>query len=85
MKVGDKYLCKKSQSFNYYTIIENNYYTIDYLDNIWISVCIDGERGITFTLYSDFGYGSYFYNYFYTKQEERKFKLEKLCSNQEIK
>jgi len=84
MKVGDKYRCKKSlRSVISYTTIDKYY-------------CILRDREHHVMILSDSGYEAfakvknnsvspyYFYDYFYTKQEERKFKLEKLCLNQEI-
>ena len=81
MKLGVKYLCKKSHKFNYCSVIENNFYKIDYLNYFWISISIENNCGITF---SNKNNGWVFYDYFYTKQEERKLKLEKICLNQEI-
>jgi hypothetical protein len=75
LKIGEKYRCKKSHNFNYTNIIENNYYIIDHLDKYWVRVEIDSKRGIALSYTSDD-----FYDYFYSKQEERKLKLEKLCT-----
>jgi len=85
MKVGDKYLCKKPACIlqhNYYCYItENNYYIIIYSDMTCMDVYPDDyvhkDNTITFSKYTN-DYSLYFYDYFYTKQEERKFKLEKL-------
>ena len=77
MKVGDKYICKRSQRFlSGGSIIENSYYIIDNVDENWIGFHNESYDRITLNDYCM--YSKYFYNNFYNKQEERKFKLDKL-------
>ena len=76
MKVGYKCLCKNSKLAVDYNLISSNFYIVKYVDTRVISIFNDEKCVVTFSLESE--YSAYFYNYFYTKQEERKFKLEKL-------
>jgi len=80
LKVGDIVICKKNRYQPEYGIIYNvnESYTITGIDKILVYV---NYRGFNKT-YKDRYYS--FDDYFYTKQDFRKQKLQKLCSNQEI-
>jgi len=80
INVGDKLLCKKnlfnSEStylieFEYYYVCEITPTNNNYTDYIYMLIC-EQYQPVNFRYYGEFC------EYFYTKQEERKIKLEKL-------
>ena len=73
LKVGDKLLCKKDD-IDFYESPKNykdEYYTIVEIDDTF---CAVGNLGYFKNKYSDW----YIWKYFYTPQEMRKLKLERL-------
>ena len=75
-KVGDKILCKGGDSVT--AITKGRYYTIIYIENIYSkSIYIIDDKGYT-DYYSTKLNTWYIGNYFYSKEEIRLMKLEKL-------
>ena len=82
LKVGDRLLCKKTDEeikkneYYFITLISytNNYYTIKIIDKTDNSVLIENYW------FSNKCSFYYIWNYFYTPQEVRKMKLERLKS-----
>lgn len=88
MKVGDKLLCKKSEIMNPWNSIEvpdikseitkDKYYTISKIGEKHIMILTDiCHNAFSTSIYSSVS-PWYLYDYFYTPQEIRKIKLEKL-------
>jgi len=78
---GDKYLCKCSKDFKFdpdYKVIEGTFYEICSIEGKSVIVH-NGKTKVHFVLdYVDNTGYWYFYNAFYTKQEEREIKLKKI-------
>lgn len=86
-KIGDKILCKKSNSDN--SVIKDNYYFIGDIDDsdvffIFIVLFPGKNFGRWFEVRENNNYyrSSHlnFYDYFYTEKEIRKLKLQKLST-----
>ena len=83
INIGDKLLCKISFLSNSTYIIKGKYYYIKYIDIINVA-----RKDYYFYYLEDFESlvccdEKEFCKYFYTKQEERKIKLEKLYEEAE--
>ena len=82
MNVGDKYLCKKSLKTwqnKLHIIKKNNYYKILGKDNLRIITISESGGNFSFASISISSLSPFlFFDYFYTKQEERKLKLLKI-------
>ena len=86
LKEGDKLLCKRSISNNSknkrFFFLRNNFYIIEnvtiYANYNICNVAIRNERGHITIFRLKYGRSKMLYRHFYTPQEIRKIKLEKL-------
>jgi len=78
LKIGEKYLSKDVVSVLFSLQNKNEYHKIIDIENDIIYIDINSNTIMMSTNNTIFSNYSYFFDYYYTKQEERKLKLLRL-------
>ena len=82
MNTNRKYICKKSifrfkKGYSYYIV----FYSTSYIIIRSVTENINFDESFNLYDYPDFISDLYFYDYFYSENEERKFKLQKILKS----
>ena len=82
MNTNRKYICKKSifrfkKGYSYYIV----FYSTSYIIIRSVTENINLDESFNLYDYPDFISDLYFYDYFYSENEERKFKLQKILKS----